>query len=98
MSAASLFRSINGGMTWGLALTKPASRDLRDVPRVDLEDINAVLEEMRTDPYGGDIRFLKGTNRTLRRRVGDWRILFEVHADRQLVVILGVVRRGSNTY
>jgi mRNA-degrading endonuclease RelE of RelBE toxin-antitoxin system len=85
-------------MTWGLALAKPASRDLRDVPRADLEDINSVFEEMRSDPYGGDIRFLKGTKRTLRRRVGNWRILFEVHADRQLVVILGVVRRGSNTY
>jgi mRNA-degrading endonuclease RelE of RelBE toxin-antitoxin system len=85
-------------MTWSLVLTKHAVRSLRDVPRADLEHIDAAFEEMRSDPYSGDIKFLKGTNRTLRRRIGVWRVLFEVHADRQIVVILGAVRRGSNTY
>jgi mRNA-degrading endonuclease RelE of RelBE toxin-antitoxin system len=85
-------------MTWDLILTKPATRDLRDVPHADVEHIDAAFEDMRSDPYDGDIKFLKGTNRTLRRRVGAWRILFEVHADRHLVVILGVTRRSSNTY
>ena len=81
-----------------MILTKPAARDLRDVPRADVEHIDAAFEDMRSDPYGGDIKFLKGIDRTLRRRVGAWRILFEVHADRRLVVILGVTRRNSNTY
>ena len=85
-------------MKWGLEITKPAARDLRDVPRADLEHIDQAFEDMRADPYYGDVKFLKGTNRTMRRRVGDWRILFEVHADQQLVVILGVTRRSSNTY
>jgi mRNA-degrading endonuclease RelE of RelBE toxin-antitoxin system len=85
-------------MTWSLVITKPAARDLRDVPRPDVEHINAAFEEMRSDPYHGDIQFLKGTNRTLRRRVGAWRILFEVHADGRLAVILAVTRRHSNTY
>ena len=85
-------------MTWSLVLTKPATRDLRDAPRADVEHIDVAFEDMRSDPYGGDIKFLKGTNRTMRRRVGDWRILFEVHADQHLVVILGVTRRSSNTY
>jgi mRNA-degrading endonuclease RelE of RelBE toxin-antitoxin system len=85
-------------MTWGLVITKPAARDLRDVPRADVEHIDAAFEDMCSDPYGGDIKFLKGTDRTLRRRVGAWRVLFEVHADRRLVVILGVARRSSNTY
>jgi len=79
-------------------ITKPAARDLRDVPRADVEHIDGAFEHMRSDPYGGDIKFLKGTNRILRRRVGAWRVLFEVHADRHLVVILGVTRRSSNTY
>ena len=85
-------------MTWNLVLTKPATRDLRDVPRSDVEHINDAFEDMRSDPYDGDVKFLKGTNRTLRRRVGDWRVLYEVHAERHLVVILGVSRRSSNTY
>ena len=53
---------------------------------------------MCADPYEGDIKFLKGVGRTLRRRVGDWRIEFEVHTDQRLVAILAVTRRGSNSY
>jgi len=86
-------------MTWRLVLTNPAVRALRDVPRADLEHINSAFEDMHSsDPYSGDIKFLKGTNRALRRRVGTWRVLFEVHAEQKLVVILDVVRRSSNTY
>ena len=85
-------------MTWSLIITNPATRDLRKVPRPDVEHINATFEEMRADPYDGDIKFLKGTNRTLRRRAGDWRILFEVRAEQRLVIILAVSRRNSNTY
>jgi mRNA-degrading endonuclease RelE of RelBE toxin-antitoxin system len=85
-------------MTWGFEVTKPAARDLRDVPRADLEHIDEAFEMMRSDPYYGDIKFLKGTNRILRRRVGNWRIEFAVRADRRIVVILAVTRRSSNTY
>ena len=85
-------------MTWTLILTRPVTRDLLAVPRADVDHINDAFEDVRSDPYGGDVKFLKGTNRTLRRRVGDWRVLFEVHAARHLVVILGVTRRSSNTY
>jgi mRNA-degrading endonuclease RelE of RelBE toxin-antitoxin system len=85
-------------MKWGLAITKPAARDLRDVPSADLKRIDGAFEEMRSDPYGGDIKFLKGTNRILRRRVGNWRIEFEVRPDQRIVVILVVARRSSHTY
>jgi mRNA-degrading endonuclease RelE of RelBE toxin-antitoxin system len=85
-------------MTWGFEVTKPAARDLRDVPRADLERIDDAFEEMRSDPYDGDIKFLKGTNRILRRRVGNWRIEFEVRSHQRIVVILSVTRRSSNTY
>jgi len=85
-------------MTWSLILTKPAVRELRNLPRADIEHIDAAFEEMRADPYTDGIKFLKSTERTLRRRVGSCRILFEVHADREIVIILGVERRSSTTY
>ena len=75
-----------------------ARRAIRDMPRAECEQIIEALEEMRADPYVGDIKFLKGTNRALRRRVGVWRILFEVLTDRRIVVVEDVERRGSHTY
>jgi mRNA-degrading endonuclease RelE of RelBE toxin-antitoxin system len=85
-------------MTWILLIAKPAARSLREVPFADLEHINSAFEAMRSDPYSGDIKFLRGTKRTLPRRVGAWRILFEVNSDQRLVIILGVIRRNSSTY
>jgi mRNA-degrading endonuclease RelE of RelBE toxin-antitoxin system len=85
-------------MTWGLLITEPAARHLRKLPRHDLEHVDAALDQMRVNPYSGDIRFLRGTTGALRRRVGVWRILFELHKDKQLVVILAVKRRRSKTY
>jgi len=85
-------------MKWGLIITNPARRALRDMPRADAEQVDAAFEEMRDDPYSGDIKFLKGADRTLRRRIGAWRILFEVHPDREIVLILAVERRSSTTY
>jgi mRNA-degrading endonuclease RelE of RelBE toxin-antitoxin system len=85
-------------MKWELIIANPARRAIRDMPRSDGEQILDALEEMRDDPYVGDVKFLKGTNRALRRRVGPWRIMFEVLTDRRLVVIEDVERRGSHTY
>jgi mRNA interferase RelE/StbE len=85
-------------MKWALILANPARRALRDLPREDIDRINAAFEEMQDDPYSGDIKFLKGADRTLRRRIGTWRVLFEVHADREIVLILNIDRRSSTTY
>jgi mRNA-degrading endonuclease RelE of RelBE toxin-antitoxin system len=46
----------------------------------------------------GDIRFLRGGSGALRRRVGDFRIFYELHYDNKVIVVTAVKRRGSNTY
>ena len=53
-------------MKWALILGNPARRGLRDVPRADIDQIDAAFEEMRSDPYSGDIKFLKGADRERR--------------------------------
>jgi mRNA-degrading endonuclease RelE of RelBE toxin-antitoxin system len=68
------------------------------MPRADAEQIDAANDEMRDDPYSGDNKFLRGTDRAVRRRVGAWRIVFDVYADRRIVRVNDVERRGSNTY
>jgi mRNA-degrading endonuclease RelE of RelBE toxin-antitoxin system len=49
-------------------------------------------------PYQGDVKCLRGSGGALRRRVGDWRILFELDRKKQLIVVTGVRRRALNTY
>jgi mRNA-degrading endonuclease RelE of RelBE toxin-antitoxin system len=50
------------------------------------------------NPYQGDVRFLKGSNGSLRRRVGDWRIFYDLEPEHKVIIVTGVERRGSNTY
>jgi mRNA interferase RelE/StbE len=85
-------------MPWDLLISRPAERDLREPGRDDLRRINAAFEGMCRDPYEGDVKFLRGYTGVLRRRVGSWRILFEVNQAKRMVVILGVKRRTSTTY
>ena len=89
---------MNGDMTWGLVITSPAKRGLRRASRSDRERINEAFSAMCTEPFSGDTKLLRGTDGAYRRRVGDWRIFFELDEPRKLVVILAVKRRASNTY
>ncbi len=51
---------------------------------------------MEAHPYSGDVVKLKGLAVTFRRRVGSYRIFFDV--DGQRVNVLAIERRTSTTY
>jgi mRNA interferase RelE/StbE len=85
-------------MNWGLILSNQASRTIRRAPRNDREQIRGALRLLADDPHSGDIKLLKGANGTFRRRVGDWRVLYQLDSARNLIVVTAIKRRGSNTY
>jgi mRNA-degrading endonuclease RelE of RelBE toxin-antitoxin system len=54
---------------------------------------------MRENPFGGDVVRLKGQQETAwRRRVGDWRILYDIYVSKRLIVVTAIVRRTTTTY
>jgi len=53
---------------------------------------------MQVDPFSGDVVRLQGELHTWRRRVGNYRVFFEISADQLTVDVLGIVRRTSTTY
>lgn len=53
---------------------------------------------MEQNPLTGDIERLKDQPTAFRRRVGDWRIFFDVHPDRRLVEVVYIERRTTTTY
>ena len=84
--------------TWFVALTGPARKRLKRIPPRDLARIYVAIEEMKEDPLRGDVRKLHGGLEGFRRRVGDWRIFFDVNLTERQVVITDVERRTSTTY
>jgi mRNA-degrading endonuclease RelE of RelBE toxin-antitoxin system len=65
---------------------------------MDRERIDDAFSEMCLNPFAGDVKSLRGGKGALRRRVGDWRILFDLHQEQRLIVVTAVKRRGSKTY
>ena len=53
---------------------------------------------MESDPFTGNIERLRHQRTAFRRRVGDWRIFFDVYPDRQHVEVTHIERRTTTTY
>ena len=77
---------------------RSAESQIRKIPSKDRQRIITTLEQIRKDPFAGDIVYLKGQDSALRRRVGDWRILFDIYPEQKLVIVSAILRRTSKTY
>jgi mRNA interferase RelE/StbE len=85
-------------MSWNLRVAKRAQKELNRIPAKDQSRILAALREMSENPFSGDIAPLKGQLTGWRRRVGNYRIFFDVHPDITLIEVTEIARRSSTTY
>jgi mRNA-degrading endonuclease RelE of RelBE toxin-antitoxin system len=81
---------------WRVYVPRPVLRSLARFPTKDADRIWAALDGMKQDPVGGDIRDLG--DGTYRRRVGAYRIRFEVDWATRVVSVLWIERRTSTTW
>ena len=58
----------------------------------------AALDAMQAEPLAGDVKALTGYPVAFRRRVGSYRILFDLDPAQREVLVHDVVRRSSTTY
>ena len=84
-------------MKWGLVIANRARRGFRRLSADERDGIDQAFSEMCESPFQGDVKFLRGLD-TMRRRVGDWRILYELDEAKKLIVVTAIKRRGSTTY
>jgi mRNA-degrading endonuclease RelE of RelBE toxin-antitoxin system len=82
---------------WRVVLAGPAQKSLRRMPSRDQARIRAAIDEMETNPFSGDIKYLQGQGR-LRRRVGNWRVFFRLERAVDILYIVAIERRTSTTY
>ncbi len=86
-------------MSWDLRITRRAIKDLRSLPIEDRRRVGEAFDQIRQSPYSGKHRWLRGTlEGTMRRRVGDCRVLFRLDLDPDTIFILRVLRGTSTTY
>jgi mRNA-degrading endonuclease RelE of RelBE toxin-antitoxin system len=79
-------------MKWGLAIGSRAKRQLCGLADFERHQIDRTFSEMCHNPYHGDVQFLKGSNGALRRKVGDWRVLYDLEPEHKAIVITAIKR------
>jgi len=83
-------------MLWDYRLAKQAFKNLKKFPDKDRKRIFAVLEEMKADPFSGDIRLMQGEENLYRRRTGNYRIYFRPLRSRYMLDIPLIERKRSD--
>lgn len=88
----------NSSMNWQIVVDSYARKYLEKIPKSDANRIAAVLREFAVNPYAGDIEKLEGEEDSWRRRVGSYRLFYEVYTSKKVVYVSEIRRRASNTY
>lgn len=79
-----------------IAYTRQAERSLLKMPRNLALRLREKLEQIALDPYAPHNNVTKLQNRDgYRLRVGDWRVIYEIHDGELIVLVLKIAPRGS---
>ena len=85
-------------MTWIVMIAGPAQQQFRKLPQKEQARVKAVMLSMESEPFQGDLKRLQGKPSSWRRRVGHYRILFDLDFENREIVIHGILRRTTTTY
>jgi len=89
---------MNSNKSWKLEVKSKVYRTLKKFPVDKRRRILEVIENLPNDPYSGDIEKMEGQDHSWRRRVGAYRIFYEVLVPDKIILVFRVERRTSSTY
>ncbi len=85
-------------MNWIVIIDGYAKKYLKRIPKKDSNRIKEMLRELVFNPFAGDLEKMSGDKDVWRRRVGAYRILYEIHENKKFIFVFEIKRRASNTY
>ncbi|MEK7108586.1 MAG: type II toxin-antitoxin system RelE/ParE family toxin [Patescibacteria group bacterium] len=85
-------------MSWTVAVHADARKYLTQIPWNDAKRIERILVEFERSPFGGDIEKMEGERNVWRRRIGTYRIFYEVRTEQHTIFVFRIERRASSTY
>ena len=83
---------------WRVKVDQSVWKVLSRIPHKDASRIQSIIRTFTGDPYSGDTDKMKGGEEIWRRRIGSYRILYEILVNERIVIIHELKRRGSKTY
>jgi len=89
---------MNSTSPWRLIVERSAEKSLARLPRREAERVLSALNQMSQNPFAGDVRRLTNQPSAYRRRVGNWRIFFDVNYRQRLIAVVAIERRTTTAY
>jgi mRNA-degrading endonuclease RelE of RelBE toxin-antitoxin system len=83
-------------MNGKLLVTKSAQKKLAKFPGRDQLRVEAGLDALLRDPFNGDVKRLQPSG--WRRRIGNYRIFYDLCLEERLIIVTAIRRRTSTTY
>jgi mRNA-degrading endonuclease RelE of RelBE toxin-antitoxin system len=83
---------------WTVKISRSAGKSVEHAEKRDQERLLDALDSMAADPRSGDVVPLRNERAAFRRRVGDWRIFFDLSPNDQTVEVVAIERRTTTTY
>ena len=89
---------MNSNLDWKLKIRNGAYKNLERIPLSDQNRLMAAIEQLPLNPFAGDIEKMKGEENMWRRRVGAYRIFYELKTGEKIIYVFKIERRASKTY
>jgi len=85
-----------------LEVSPAAGRDLerlkQRIRRQEFERLRTAIRGLADEPRPHGVRKIKGAERAYRIRAGNYRVVYEIYDNENLVLLLQVARRTETTY
>ena len=95
---AKRYHSKESFVNYHLDLTKRSRKQLAELPLADRKRVAVALRQMQDDPYTGDIARLQGEPFGWRRRVGNYRVIYDLIPEQRVIIVSRIERRTTTTY
>ena len=85
-------------MNWLVNVPNRVRKIIKKFPQKDQERVLAAMRNFVLNPFTGDIEKIEEKENGWRRRVGNYRIFYNIKIKERIVEITEVQRRTSKTY
>lgn len=83
---------------WRLVVHGAVVKVNKKLPISDQTKINEVIKLLPENVFAGDALKVQGEENVWRRRIGQYRLFYELHKNEGIVFVFRLERRSSKTY
>ena len=85
-------------MNWDVKIAERVVKQLKRIPQKEDQRLYFILQTLSQDAEEGELEKIEGEENGWRRRIGKYRIIYEIVSKDKLIFIENIKRRTDTTY